>query len=54
MANKHHKKKRQQPVPKKKKVRKVGVPSKKKAISIDEQFREVGKMLMSSLQTSLP
>ena len=49
MANKHHKKKRQQPVPKKKKVRKVGVPSKKKAISIDEQFREVGKMLMSSL-----
>lgn len=50
MTNKHHKKKRQQPALKKKKVRKVVVPSPKKAVLLDEQFREVGKMLMKSLE----
>lgn len=50
MTNKHHKKKRQQPAFKKKKVRKVVVPSPKKAVLVDEQFREVGKMLMKSLE----
>lgn len=50
MGKKKHKKtRRQQPVPKKKKVRKIVVPSPPKAVSIEEQFREVGKMLMSSL-----
>lgn len=50
MTNKHHKKKRQRPALKKKKVRKVVVPSPKKAVLVDEQFREVGKMLMKSLE----